>query len=142
MRRYEVVFIVHPDLTDEELKAVSDRYGELIVAQKGTVIKTEDWGRRKLAYDIKKQSKGAYFLIDFYGPGNMIKEIERNFNIDDKILKFLTVKTKDPFDPALLDQEKEERIQPESLISPEEMDEGSEKPAEVPEKPEAEEEGE
>ena len=142
MRRYEVVFIVHPDLTDEEIKAVSDRYGELIVSQKGTVIKTEDWGRRKLAYDIKKQSKGAYLLIDFYGPGNMIKEIERNFNIDDKILKFLTVKTKDPFDPALLDQEKEERIQPESLISPEEMDEGSEKPAEVPEKPEAEEEGE
>jgi len=142
MRRYEVVFIVHPDLTDEEIKAVADRYGELIVAQKGTVIKTEDWGKRKLAYDIKKQSKGAYFLIDFYGSGNMIKEIERNFNIDDKILKFLTVKTKDPFDPALLDQEKEEQIQPESLISPEEMDEGSEKPAEVPEKTEAEEEGE
>jgi small subunit ribosomal protein S6 len=142
MRRYEVVFIVHPDLTDEEIKAVSDRYGELIVAQKGTVIKTEDWGRRKLAYDIKKQSKGAYALIDFYGPGNMIREIERNFNIDDKILKFLTVKIKDPFDPALLEQEKEEEIQQESLISPEEMDEGSEKSVEVPEKSEAEEEGE
>jgi small subunit ribosomal protein S6 len=142
MRRYEVVFIVHPDLTDEELKAVADRYGELIAAQKGTVIKTEDWGRRKLAYDIKKQSKGAYFLIDFYGSGNMIKEIERNFNIDDKILKFLTVKTKDPFDPAQLDKEKEDQMQPESLISPEEMDEGSEKSVEVPEKREAEEEGE
>jgi len=142
MRRYEVVFIVHPDLTDEEVKAVSDRYGDLIVAQKGTIIKTEDWGRRKLAYDIKKQSKGAYFLIDFYGPGQMIKEIERNFNIDDKILRFLTVKISDAFDPSMLDQEKENQIRPESVISPEEMDEGSEKSPEDPEKPEAEEEGE
>jgi small subunit ribosomal protein S6 len=142
MRRYEVVFIIHPDLTDEEVKAVSDRYGDLIVAQKGTIIKTEDWGRRKLAYDIKKQSKGAYFLIDFYGPGQMIKEIERNFNIDDKILRFLTVKISDAFDPSMLDQEKENQIRPESVISPEEMDEGSEKSPEDPEKPEAEEEGE
>jgi len=142
MRRYEVVFIVHPDLTDEEVKAVSDRYGDLIVAQKGTIIKTEDWGRRKLAYDIKKQSKGAYFLIDFYGPGQMIKEIERNFNIDDKILRFLTVKISDAFDPSMLDQEKENQVRPESVISPEEMDEGSEKSPEDPGKPEAEEEGE
>lgn len=129
MRRYEVLYIVHPDLTDEETKAVADRYGELVTAQQGTLIKVEDWGRRKLAYEIRKQGKGTYILMDFYGPGNMIREIERNFKIDDKVLKYLTVKTRDPFDPSMLEKEQEERIRPESMISPEEAEE--EKP-EVP----------
>lgn len=134
MRRYEVLYIVHPDLTDEETKAVSDRYSELVTAQKGTIIKVEDWGRRRLAYEIKKQDKGSYILIDFYGPGSMIKEIERNFRIDDKVLKYLTVKTRDPFDPSMLEKEKEkeEQARPESLISPEEAEEAPEKPAEEP----------
>ena len=132
MRRYEVLYIVHPDLTDEEIKAVSDRYSELVTAQKGTIIKVEDWGQRRLAYDINKQGKGSYILIDFYGPGSMIKEIERNFRIDDKVLKYLTVKTRDPFDPSMLEKEQEERARTESLISPEEAEEAPEKPAEEP----------
>lgn len=130
MRRYEVLYIVHPDLTDEETKAVADRYGELVTAQQGTLIKVEDWGRRKLAYEIRKQGKGTYILMDFYGPGTMIREIERNFKIDDKVLKYLTVKTRDPFDPSMLEKEQEERIRPESMISPEEAEETPEVPAE------------
>ena len=132
MRRYEVLYIVHPDLTDEEIKAVSDRYSELVTAQKGTIVKVEDWGQRRLAYDINKQGKGSYILIDFYGPGSMIKEIERNFRIDDKVLKYLTIKTRDPFDPSMLEKEQEEKARPESLISPEEAEEAPEKPAEEP----------
>ena len=144
MRRYEVLYIVHPDLTDEETKAVSDRYSDLVTAQKGTIIKVEDWGRRRLAYEIKKQDKGSYILIDFYGPGSMIKEIERNFRIDDKVLKYLTVKTRDPFDPSMLEKEKEkeEQARPESLISPEEAEEAPEKPAEEPAAEKEPEEGE
>jgi small subunit ribosomal protein S6 len=132
MRRYEVLYIVHPDLTDEETKAVSDRYSELVTAQQGTIIKVEDWGRRRLAYEIRKQDKGTYILIDFYGPGSMIKEIERNFRIDDKVLKYLTVKTRDPFDPSMLEKEQEEQTRAETLISPEEAEEAPEKPAEEP----------
>ena len=106
MRRYELIFIVQPELSEEEVKAITDRYLQIITAQKGTIIKTEDWGKRRLAYDIKKQSKGNYILVDFYGQGSMIQEIERNLKIDDNILKFITVKTRDPFNPESLEEER------------------------------------
>jgi small subunit ribosomal protein S6 len=121
MRRYDLIFIVQPDLSDEETKTVSDRYLQIITAQKGVIIKTEDWGKRRLAYDIKKQSRGNYVLVDFYGPGAMIQEIERNLKIDDNILKFITVKTRDPFDPEILEEErKKEQLLQESQIPPDE----------------------
>jgi small subunit ribosomal protein S6 len=117
MRRYDLIFIVQPDLSEDETKAVADRYLQIITAQKGVIIKTEDWGKRRLAYDIKKQSRGNYFLVDFYGPGVMIKEIERNLKIDDNILKFLTVKTRDSFDPETLEEElKKEQLLQEAQI--------------------------
>jgi small subunit ribosomal protein S6 len=109
MRRYDLIFIVQPDLSEEETKAVTDRYGQIITAQKGSIIKIEDWGKRRLAYDINKQSKGTYVLVDFYGPGSMIHEIERNLKIDDNILKFLTVKTRDPFNPESLEEERKKK---------------------------------
>jgi small subunit ribosomal protein S6 len=121
MRRYDLIFIVQPDLSDEETKAVSDRYLQIITAQKGIIIKTEDWGKRRLAYDIKKQSRGTYFLVDFYGPGTMIREIERNLKIDDNILKFITVKTRDPYNPETLEEErKKEQLLQDSQIPPDE----------------------
>jgi small subunit ribosomal protein S6 len=123
MRRYELIFIAQPDLSEEEVKTLTERYLQIIAGQKGTLVKTEDWGKRRLAYDIKKQSKGTYILVDFYGPGSMIKEIERNLKIDDNILKFLTVKTRDPFDPASLEEErKKERLLQESQIPPDESE--------------------
>jgi small subunit ribosomal protein S6 len=121
MRRYELIFIVQPELNEEEVKAVTDRYLQIITAQKGTIIKTEDWGKRRLAYDINKQSKGNYILVDFYGLGSMIREIERNLKIDDKILKFITVKTRDPFNPESLEEERrKEQLLQETQITPEE----------------------
>lgn len=121
MRRYELIFIVQPDLSEEEVKTVSEKYLQIISAQKGSVIKTEDWGKRRLAYDINKQSKGTYVLVDFYGPGSMIREIERNLKIDDKILKFLTVKVKDFFNPESLEEErKKEQLLQEAQITTEE----------------------
>ncbi len=129
MRRYDLIFIIQSELSEEETKAVTDRYTQIIIAQKGTIIKTEDWGKRRLAYDINKQSKGNYILVDFYGPGSMIREVERNLKIDDKILKFLTVKTRDPFNPESLEEErKKEQLLQEAQITSEEPE-----PAEVQE---------
>ncbi len=121
MRRYDLIFIIHPELSEEEVKAVTDRYLQIITAQKGTIIKTEDWGKRRLGYEINKQSKGTYILVDFYGPGTIIREVERNLKIDDKILKFLTVKTRDPFNPESLEEErKKEQLLQEAQITSEE----------------------
>jgi small subunit ribosomal protein S6 len=143
MRRYDLIFIVHPDLNEEEVTAVTDRYLQIITTQKGTVIKTEDWGKRRLAYDINKNSKGTYILVDFYGPGSMIMETERNLKIDDKILKFLTVKTKDPFNPASLEEErKKEQLLQEAQITPDVADVPVEADVPGPEEINSEKEGE
>jgi small subunit ribosomal protein S6 len=142
MRRYDLIFIIQPELSEEETKAVTDRYTQIITAQKGIIIKTEDWGKRRLAYDINKQSKGNYILVDFYGPGSMIREVERNLKIDDKILKFLTVKTRDPFDPESLEEErKKEQLLQEAQITAEEPEPAAVQEAEV-EQNETEKEGE
>lgn len=133
MRRYDLIFIVQPELSEEETKGVTERYLQIITAQKGTIIKTEDWGKRRLAYDINKQSKGNYILVDFYGPGSMIKEIERNLKIDDKILKFLSIKTRDPFNPESLEEErKKEQLLQEAQMTSEEAE-----PTPAPETPAA-----
>lgn len=105
MRRYETVIIVPVDLPDDEITGLIDRYKPIITNHKGLVIKVEKWGKRKLAYEIKKHNKGFYMLIDFAGQSATVTELERNLKIDDKILKFMTVKKDDQV--ILADIEKE-----------------------------------
>ncbi len=100
MRRYETIFISYADLPDDEISGFIDRYSAIIRDRKGTVIKVEKWGKRKLAYEIKKQSRGFYVLLDFAGTSAIVTELERNLRIGDKILKFMTVKTNDAISPA------------------------------------------
>lgn len=91
MTRYELVFIVHPDRTDEEARKVLDRVKEVVTREGGEVLKVEEWGKRKLAYEIKKQSKGTYFLLHYHGTGAILSEVERTLRISDDVLKYLTV---------------------------------------------------
>jgi small subunit ribosomal protein S6 len=92
LKRYEVVTIVKADLTEDDLTAIIERSQTIITDRKGVIAKVEKWGKRRLAYEINKQKDGFYFLIDFAGDGPIVAEIERNFKIDDRILKFMTVK--------------------------------------------------
>lgn len=92
MKRYEVVVIVKSDLTEEDIVALIDRCQAIITDRKGVIAKVDKWGKRRLAYEINKQKDGFYFLIDFAGDGPIVAELERNFKIDDRILKFMTVK--------------------------------------------------
>ena len=92
MKRYEVVAIVKADLAEDDLTAIIERSQTIITDRKGVIAKVEKWGKRRLAYEINKQKDGFYFLIDFAGDGPIVDEIERNFKIDDRILKFMTVK--------------------------------------------------
>ncbi len=72
MRRYETTFIVYPDLSEDEITGLIERYQGIVQTRRGTVIKVEKWGKRKLAYDIKKQSRGFYVLIDFAGTSDVV----------------------------------------------------------------------
>jgi small subunit ribosomal protein S6 len=92
LKRYEVVAIAKSDLADDDLTAIIDRSQAIITDRKGVIAKIDKWGKRRLAYEINKQKDGFYFLIDFAGDGPIVAEIERNFKIDDRILKFMTVK--------------------------------------------------
>jgi small subunit ribosomal protein S6 len=92
LKRYEVVAIVKSDLAEDDITAIIERSQTIINDRKGIIAKIDKWGKRRLAYEINKQKDGFYFLIDFAGDGPIVAEIERNFKIDDRILKFMTVK--------------------------------------------------
>ncbi|MHB8138926.1 MAG: 30S ribosomal protein S6 [Smithellaceae bacterium] len=91
MKRYEVIAIVKTDLTEEEILAIMERSSNIITERQGVIAKAEKWGKRRLAYEIKKQKDGFYFFIDYAGDGSIVTEMERNFKIDDRVLKFMTV---------------------------------------------------
>ncbi len=99
MRRYETVFIVDPDLSEDERKQRFDKILDLITTMKGAIIEVDEWGSKRLAYEIKKKTRGHYMRIDYCGTGELVAEIERNCRIDDKILKYMTIILQDNADP-------------------------------------------
>ena len=111
MRRYETILIAHVDLSEDEQSSLIARYGAIVTGQKGILVKVERWGKRRLAYVIKKQARGFYILIDYAGESAAVNELERNLKINDKILKFMTVLKDDAVDPAALEKEIAEAAQ-------------------------------
>jgi len=105
MRRYETVWVVNGDLPDEEVKATIDKFTNIITGQGGTLVSVEEWGRRKLAYKIEGTLRGYYVIADFAGLPAAVKELERNYRIDDRVIRYLTMKTADQVDVAALESE-------------------------------------
>ena len=95
MRRYESLWVVNGDLPDEEVKSAIDKFSGIISSQGGTLVGLDEWGRRKLAYKIQGTIRGYYVLADFAGSSETVKELERNYRIDDRIIRFLTTKKSD-----------------------------------------------
>jgi len=105
LKRYETLFIVQSELTSDDITAIIDRYSKIITDMKGTVLKVERWGKRKLAYLIRKQSRGFYILIDFAGKREIVAELERILKFDDKVLKYMTVKLADSITAEEIEKE-------------------------------------
>ena len=95
MRRYESLWVVNGDLPDEEVKSAIDKFSGIISSQGGTLVGVDEWGRRKLSYKIQGTIRGYYVLADFAGTSETVKELERNYRIDDRIIRFLTTKKSD-----------------------------------------------
>lgn len=91
MRRYETVFIIDPDVAEEQRGSLFGRLDEIIDQKNGLLIVTDQWGVRKLAYPIKKRVRGDYVRLEYCGNGDLVDEIERFFRIDDRALKYMTV---------------------------------------------------
>ena len=105
IRRYETVFIVRADLQPDEAAGVVDRYAGIIGDMSGTIIKVEHWGKRRLAYPIEKRREGVYVRFDFAARYEVVSEVERNFKIDEHILRFQTVKLADAVDMEEIERE-------------------------------------
>ncbi len=148
MRRYETIFIIDPDLSAEKREPVLERVKDVIAQQGGYLAFVDDWGTRKLAYEIIKKERGYYLRFDFCGTGAVVDEIERFFRIDDRVLKYMTVlldknadiekikeevaaaeskakKAEEPAEPAAA-QTPEEQTEPSEIEAPEDQAKPSE----------------
>lgn len=90
MRKYECVYIISPTLEEEQVKAMVERFNNL-VSQNGELESTEEWGRKRLAYEVKDQKEGYYVLMNFSANPDFPAELERNFKITEEVLKYLVV---------------------------------------------------
>ncbi len=133
MRKYETVFISDPDLSDQARSDLSDKVRNIIANEKGILIDFDEWGNKKLAYEIKKKLRGNYVCATYGGNGNLVNELERNFRLTDDALKFMTI--------VLSEDQPEETFEKEAELAaqkPKESEPVSEETAEDDSAPEAE----
>ena len=124
MRMYETIIIVQPDLGEDETKALTAKVQEVISSMKGDFKRLEDWGSRKLAYPINKFSRGRYYFLRFDGDAPLIAELERRLRLDDKVLRYQSVKIE------------KEASAPVAAAPPEIADESAEDASDLPEESE------
>ena len=107
MRRYETIYVTHPELSEEELQELQAKLNSILASFKGDLIKLEDWGAKKLSYEIRKNSRGHFFLMDYVSDVDLIRELERNLRLSDRVLRFQTVRISDQVSPEALKAWKE-----------------------------------
>ena len=94
MNCYEHTFITKQDLSDDQSKKLVSKYEDIIEKNSGKILKTEEWGLRDLTHRIKNNKKGFYFHIKFEGIGKTIEKLEKAENIDESLIRYLTVRVK------------------------------------------------
>ncbi|MHB8809806.1 MAG: 30S ribosomal protein S6 [Desulfobulbaceae bacterium] len=110
MRRYETTYILRPNLGEEQFSEIIERTNKIVKGDGGAIINLERWGTKRLAFEIKKESFGHYIYFDYAALGSSVHEMERIFRIDDRVLRFLTVKLADAIDEATVASETERAI--------------------------------
>lgn len=109
MRHYETIFIINPELSDDDITAVVEKFRDILTDGGATMVKIDDWGRRRMAYEVKKFHKGYFVLFEYGAQPAPVAEMERNFKIDERVIRYLTILLGDSFDAeALLPPEQEE----------------------------------
>ncbi len=99
MRKYESFIIIDADLSDDGIAGVDDKIKSVVTGNGGTVLDYVPWGKKKLAYPVKKRTRGHYVLMEFVGASGLVAELERNMRLDERVLKFITVMLADRYDP-------------------------------------------
>jgi small subunit ribosomal protein S6 len=92
MELYESLFIIRPSVSDEETNALIEKMKSVADKTGAQFIKAENWGRKKLAYEVRRERKGTYAYFYFKAPNHTVGELERAYRLEDNIIKFLTVR--------------------------------------------------
>jgi small subunit ribosomal protein S6 len=128
-REYEAIYVLRPDIDPDAAARVSNRVSEVLARENAKLIKVESWGRRKLAYPVRKFRRGIYVFLRFHGETNLVAEFERNLRMQkDAVLKFMTIKVSDEVPDEKIEVSAEDiqfaAVEP---MTAEEMDESREK---------------
>ena len=122
MKNYETIFIMDPDLEESQALATIEKLKGIITQGQGEIIKVEDWGKRKLAYDVKKKSRGHYILTTFSGSPALLSELHRNFRVMDAVIKFQSVRLDERLEsvekPSVPDELPEDESEAEATKEP------------------------
>src|SRR5687768_7490075 len=108
-RQYEVVFIVDPGADDDEVTRLTDGFKQIVTDQGGAITKAESMGRRKLAYEILHKTEGSFVLMEIEGSGREIAELERRMRVNDRIIRYITVRVDEVRQRAQKFKDKRER---------------------------------
>ncbi|MBQ9988260.1 MAG: 30S ribosomal protein S6 [Clostridia bacterium] len=92
MNKYEAMYIINPTLEDEARAAIVERFSSLVSQNGGSVEKIDDWGKRKLAYEIEDMTEGHYILMNFESNPDLPAELERNFKIAEPIMRYMVIR--------------------------------------------------
>ncbi len=107
MRHYETTYILRPNLGEDQLTEIIDRTNAIVTNDGGAIICLDRWGVKRLAYEINKEAQGYYVYLNYAAPGKTVDEIERIFRIDDRALRYLTVKLGDAMNAETIEAEKQ-----------------------------------
>ncbi len=99
-REYETIYVLRPNVAKESQEKVNQRVGEAVVREGGKLTSVENWGRRQLAYPVKKAKRGVYVYVKYVGGGAAVAEVERNLRMLDDVLKYQTVQVRDDVDAS------------------------------------------
>ena len=97
-REYETIYVLRPDVARESQEKIAQRMGEAVAREGGKMTTIENWGRRQLAYAVKKKKRGVYVYVKYVGGGAAVAEVERNLRMLDDVLKYQTVQVRDDVD--------------------------------------------
>jgi len=107
MRHYETTYILRPNLGEDQCTEIIDRTNAIVANDGGAIICLERWGVKRLAYEINREAQGYYVYMNYAAPGKTVDEIERIFRIDDRVIRYLTVKLGDHMNAEAIEAEKQ-----------------------------------
>jgi small subunit ribosomal protein S6 len=100
LREYETIYILRPDTQNDKVAEVNQRVRTIIETMGGVVLNVDNWGKRKLAYEIKKELKGIYLFWQYLGPAKVVTEFERNMRMLDHVIRYMTVMVGRDIEPS------------------------------------------